>query len=284
MHSLALASARVNHTAIAGSRSEHAPHPLTGRRSPATFHGGRRRPHPPRWTQGRPGTSGSVFPRGVVKTSRALVPCCPAAKSAGPAARAGAARPGSAMRSRSSSTACAPMSSAGTSAAVSGGRKSSAQCLAATPAMEKSLGTTRPARSSARWIPGSAASLMVATAVTSGRSASSSSMQASPAAASSRAAVVAAVQAALGDDLRETAQGPVGRAVPRGDELGRAVDQRDVAVAEVGQVVHGTARSASRSRRRPSRCRRADRSGRSSRTAGRSVAAGPPGRPPGGSP
>jgi hypothetical protein len=72
------------------------------------------------------------------------------------------------MRSIRNRTAVAPMSVAGTSAAVSCGWNCSAQCRAATPVMENRPGISSPARSSARWTPGSAASLIVAMAVTSG--------------------------------------------------------------------------------------------------------------------
>jgi MalK-like protein len=89
--------------------------------------------------------------------------------------------PGTAICSWSSSTARAPISCAGTSAAVSGGWKNSAQCCATTPVMEKSRGTTIPCRARARSMPGRIASLMVAIEVTSGCWARSLSMHASPA-------------------------------------------------------------------------------------------------------
>src|SRR4051794_4344726 len=53
------------------------------------------------------------------------------------------------MRSSSRSTALVPISRVGTSAAVSCGRTSSAECRAATPAIEKSCGTATFARSRA---------------------------------------------------------------------------------------------------------------------------------------
>jgi L-fuconate dehydratase len=90
---------------------------------------------------------------------------------------------GSAMRSMRKRTAAAPMSIAGTSAAVSWGWNCSAQFRAATPVMENRRGISSPARPSARSIPGSAASLIVAAAVTSGWVRSISPMQASPACA-----------------------------------------------------------------------------------------------------
>ena len=109
------------------------------------------------WTWRRPGRWWSAA-RSAVRAARAVGPTSGRRCAPGAAPRRGA-----------------PISWAGTSAAVSGGRKSSAQCWAATPVMEKSRGHGEPGvvqrRAGCR---GRAASLMVAMAVTSGWSASSS--------------------------------------------------------------------------------------------------------------